>query len=173
MHALMLDIRVPPIMVYKPFVFVGGSWNVQFRVAQVAYPGRESKSEHVHQREHVVGEAGRVRVVLLDAQNRLVVKHPVEHIGRIAHADVDDFGTERRVRIRNMGVDHLPRFGAVLRIDVAGAFGPASGAEALTIRRRGVAVAPVRGERVAPYRAIFSVSLLPQKRRNDRNGRRK
>jgi hypothetical protein len=47
-----------------------------------------------------------------------------------------------------MGVDHLPRFGAVLLIDVAGVFGPAAGAEALAIRRRGAAVAPVRGGRI-------------------------
>ena len=87
-------------------------------VGQVADARREAEAQQVHQREDVVGEAGRVGVVLLDAQVRLVVEQAVEHVGGIAHADIDDLGVERRVLVGDMRVEQharsLPYFGLTL-----------------------------------------------------------
>ena len=47
---------------------------VQFHLAKVADAGSETKAEQVHQREDMVGEPGRVRVVLFDPQITLVVE---------------------------------------------------------------------------------------------------
>jgi len=47
-----------------------------------------------------------------------------------------------------MGVEQLARLGAVFRVDVARALGPAAGSEALAVRRRRGAVAPVPRERM-------------------------
>gem|GEM_PF-4351258 len=89
----------------------------------------------MHQREDVIGEARRVGVVFLDAQVGFVVKQAVEHIGRVAHADIDDLGVERRVLVRDVGVERPSWAAAVFRVDVAGALGLAASAEVLAIRR--------------------------------------
>ena len=53
----------------------------------------------------MIGEARRVGVVLLDAQIGFVVQQTIEHIGRVAHADVDHLGVKRRVLIGDVGVE--------------------------------------------------------------------
>ncbi len=53
----------------------------------------------MHQGKDVIGEAGRVGVVLLDPQVGLVVQQAVEHIGGIADADIHHAGAERRVLV--------------------------------------------------------------------------
>ena len=68
--------------------------NEQLGVAQVADARREPESQKVHQAEHMIGEARRVGVVFLDTQVRLVVQQAIEHIGRVAQADVDHLGAE-------------------------------------------------------------------------------
>lgn len=107
--------------------------DVELGILQVADARREAETEQVHQREDVIGEAGRVGVVLLDAQVRLVVQQPVEHVGRAGHADVHHLGVERRVLIGDVGVEQLSRFAAVLRVDVPGAFGLAARLETLPV----------------------------------------
>ena len=89
----------------------------------------------MHQGKDVIGEAGRVGVVLLDPQVGFVIQQAVEHVGRVAHADVHDLGVERRVLVGDMGVERPPWAAAVFRIDVAGALGLAAGAEVLAVRR--------------------------------------
>ncbi len=97
--------------------------------------GREAEAQQVHQREDVIGEACRVGVVLLDPQVGFVVQQAVEHVGRVAHADVHDLGVERRVLVGDVGVERPPWAAAVFRVDVAGALGLAAGAEVLAVRR--------------------------------------
>lgn len=58
--------------------------HVQLGFAEVADARRETEAQQVHQGEDVIGEAGRVGVVLLDPQVGLVVQQAVEHIGGIA-----------------------------------------------------------------------------------------
>lgn len=106
----------------------------QFRVGEVADARREAQAQQMHQAEDVVGEAGGVGVVLLDAQVRLVIQQPVQDIGRVAHADVDHLGAEGRVLVADVGVEGAAWVGAVLRVDVAGALGVAAGLKALPVR---------------------------------------
>ena len=87
----------------------------------------------MHQGKDVIGEAGRVGVVLLDPQVGLVVQQAVEHIGGIADADIHHAGAERRVLVGDMGVEQPSRLTAVLRVDVSGALAPAASPETLAI----------------------------------------
>lgn len=121
---------------------------IERSVAQVADARGEAETEQVHQREHVVGEAGGVGVILLDAQVRFMVQQAVQHVGRIANADVDHPGAERRVLVGDVGIKQLARLGAVFWVDVTRALRSAAGAEALAVRRRCGAIAPVLGERM-------------------------
>ena len=81
----------------------------------------------------MIREARRIGVVLLDAKIGLMVQKAVEHIGCIAHADVDDLRMERRVLIGNVRVEQDTGFAAILRINVAGSFGLAPGFEPLPV----------------------------------------
>ena len=103
----------------------------------------------MHHRKDVVSKAGRVGVVLLDAQVAFVVKQTIEHVGRVAHPHVDHLGAEGRVLVGDVGVKRTPGFGAVLRIDVTGALGPPAHLEALAVGRGGRPVAPSCGEGMA------------------------
>lgn len=100
--------------------------------------------------EDVIGEAGRVGVMPLDPQVSFMMGKPVENIGGVAHANVDDLGAEGRVLIRDVGIEELARFGA---------FSFASSPEWLSIRGRGGSIAPVlcegrpRATRAQPKRA--------------------
>lgn len=70
----------------------------------------------MHQGKDVIGEAGRVGVVLLDPQVGLVVQQAVEHIGGIADADIHHAGAERRVLVGDMGIEQPSRLATVLRV---------------------------------------------------------
>ena len=109
--------------------------DVELGVAQVADARREAEAQQVHQREDVIGEARRVGVVLFDPRVGFVVQQAIEHVGRVAHADIHDLGVERRVLVGNVGIERPPRTAAVFRVDVAGALGLAAGAEVLAVRR--------------------------------------
>jgi hypothetical protein len=73
--------------------------------------------------------------VLLDPQVGLVVQQAIEHIGRVAHADVDHLGAEGRVLVGDMGIERPPWAAAILRVDMPGALGLAAGSEVLAVRR--------------------------------------
>ncbi len=109
--------------------------DVELGVAQVADARGEAEAQQVHQRKDVIGESGRVGVVFLDAQVGFVVQQAVEHVGRVAHADVHYLGVERCVLVGDVGIERPPWAAAVFRVDVAGALGLAASAEVLTVRR--------------------------------------
>ena len=90
--------------------------------------------------------------MLGDAQVGFVVEQAIEHIGGIAHADVDDLTAEGDVLVRDVGVKQPARLGPVLGVEVPGALGPSPGPEPLPIRRRGRTIAPVGREGVAQLR---------------------
>jgi hypothetical protein len=46
--------------------------------------------------------------MLLDPQVGLVVQQAVEHVGRVAHADIDHLGVEWRVLVGDVGVKVRP-----------------------------------------------------------------
>jgi hypothetical protein len=62
-----------------------------------------------------------------------MVQEAVEHIGRIAHSNIDDLCMKRRVLIGNVRVEQDAGFAAILRIDVATGFGMATGFEPLSV----------------------------------------
>ena len=68
----------------------------------------------MHHGEDMIGEPRRVGVVLLDPQVRLVVQQSVEHVGRVADADVDHLGAEGRVLVGDVGVEEPAGLGTVL-----------------------------------------------------------
>ena len=73
--------------------------NIQLGFSEVADARCEAEAQQVHQGEDMIGEASRVSVVLLDPQVGLVVQQTVEHIGRVAHADIHHAGAERCVLV--------------------------------------------------------------------------
>jgi hypothetical protein len=65
----------------------------------------------MHEGEDVIGEAGCIGVMLLDAQIRLVIKQTVEYIGSITDAYVDRFCVEGRELIGEVGIGDTSRNG--------------------------------------------------------------
>ncbi len=135
MGADVLDIERAADHRFQPVIGGVALRDVELGVAQVADARREAEAQQVHQTKDVIGEACRIGVVLLDAQIGFVVQQAVEHVGRVAHADVHDLGVERRVLVGDVGVERPPRAAAVFRVDVARALGLAAGTEVLAIRR--------------------------------------
>lgn len=117
----------------------------------------------------MVGESGRVGVVLLDCQVGLMIEQPVQNVGRVAVTDVDEFAVEGRVLVRNVRVDQPAGLGTVLRVHMPGGFGFAAGTEALAIGGRGGPVAPLCGKGVAvlgvdQFRQCGTVGFVPDVR---------
>lgn len=75
----------------------------------------------MHECEDVIGEARGVGVMFFDSQVGLMVKQAVEDIRGVAYPDVDDLGAERRVLIRDVGIEELAGLGSVFGIDMTGA----------------------------------------------------
>ena len=72
-----LTLTLPPIRPASVGYALGVAVDVEALVGQVADARREAEAQQVHQGEHMVGEAGRVGVVLLDPQVGLVVEQAV------------------------------------------------------------------------------------------------
>jgi hypothetical protein len=130
-------------------VGLGVAMDIQALVGQITDAGRKAKAQQVHQAEHMVGEPGRVGVVLLDAQVRFVVQQAIQDMGGVAHCGIDDLGVERRVLVGDVGVKLHARFLAVFQVHLTGTVPTAAGLEVLAVRRRRGAIAPVGGERLA------------------------
>ena len=102
-------------------------------VGQITDARGELESKWVKQCKDVVGEAGRIGVVLLDSELGFVVEEPVEHMSGVAHIGVDHLGVERRVLVGQMGIEQDARLAAVFGVSVACGFPMAAGAKALPI----------------------------------------
>ena len=102
----------------------------------------------MHEGEEMVGESGRVGVVLLGRQVGLVIQQPVEDIGGVTVADVDEFAVEGRVLVRDVGVDEPAGLRPVLGVHMPGGFGFAAGPEPLPVGRGRGAITPLGGEGV-------------------------
>ena len=81
--------------------------------------GANSKPERVKQRKDMIGEPGRVGVVLFDSQLGFVIEQPVEYVRGIAHIGVDDLGIERRVLVGKVRVEQDAGLAAVFGVLVA------------------------------------------------------
>ena len=63
--------------------------DIELCFSKVPDTRREDEPEQPHERKDVIGESRSVGVVLSDAQIRLVVQQAIEHVGGVAHANVD------------------------------------------------------------------------------------
>jgi hypothetical protein len=106
---------------------------VQLDIAEIADAWSEAEAKQMHEGEDVIGKARCVCVMLFDPQIGFMVKQPVKDIGGVTDTDVDDFGAERRVLIRDVSIEELAWFSPILGIDMAGTFGPSSSLEALSV----------------------------------------
>ena len=61
MRTHMLDVQGPANHRFQTWIFLHGTRNTELGFAQIPDAWREAKPQHVHQREHVVREAGGVR----------------------------------------------------------------------------------------------------------------
>lgn len=109
-------------------------WDIVLGVTHVPDARREPEAQQMHQRKDVIGEACRVGVAFLDAQVGLVVQQAVEHIGRVAHADIDHLGVKWCVLVGDVGVKSPSWATAVFRVDVPGTLGLVPGSEVLPVR---------------------------------------
>jgi len=80
----------------------------------------ESKPQHVARSEHLISEAGGVRVMLLDPQVGVMTEEAVQHVQRIAHGGVDHLRVEWAVLIRYMRVERDRWIAPVLGVDGGG-----------------------------------------------------
>ncbi len=89
------------------------------------------------QAKDVVRRGGRVGIMLNDPQIGLmgVVVKAVENVRGLALRGGDNAGEERPEPAGHVGVEDAAGINAVFRVDVAGARGPAAGAEVPAIRR--------------------------------------
>ena len=67
--------------------------------------------------EDVIREAGRIGVMLLDADVRFVVKKSVQDVGGVPGGGVNDSGVKWSISIRNKGVNERRRVRPVLQVD--------------------------------------------------------
>jgi hypothetical protein len=85
-------------------------------VSQIADARGEAEAQRGHQGNDVIGEAGRIGIVLLDPQVGLVVQQTVQDVCSVAHRGADDLYVERRVLIGDVRVKLDVRFLAILRL---------------------------------------------------------
>lgn len=83
----------------------------------------------------MIGEAGRVSIVRLDAQVGFVVQQTVQHMGCVTYRSVNDFGGEGRILIGDMGIKLHAWFLAVFQINLTPELPAATRFEVLSIRR--------------------------------------
>ena len=97
--------------------------------------GAKRKPSKMAQSEDMIGEAGRVRVIFLDLQVRLVIEETIENMRRIPNCRVDDLGMERSVLVGDVGVKSNTGVVPILEIYLSSSFAATSGAEELSIGR--------------------------------------
>lgn len=96
----------------------------------------------MHQGKDMIGETGRIRVMLLNPQVGLVLKEAIQDEGCVTRGGVDDRCVERRVLIGDMGIELHARLRSVTRIHQAAHVAAPTRAEVLPIGRRRRASAP-------------------------------
>ena len=102
-------------------------------VGEITDAGRETKAQQMAERENVIGESGRVGVVLLDPQIGLVVEKAVKDVRRIAGIRGDHLGIEGRVLVGNVGVEKHTGLVAIAKINLPGLLSAPAGAETLSV----------------------------------------
>ena len=81
---------------------------------------RELEAEQGTKRKDVVGIAAAIGVVAAEWHFALVIEQRVQHMQRLAVGRRDQLGEERRVTVRQVGVDLEPGLVAVMTVKAAG-----------------------------------------------------
>ena len=79
------------------------------------------------QTEDVVGEAGRVGVVLLNPEIRLVIEQTIKNVRCVSHRGVDDLGMKGCVLVGNVSIEGDAGIVAVFQVYLTGGLAAASG----------------------------------------------
>jgi len=108
--------------------------DVKAFVSQITDARGEAEAQWGHQGKDVIGEAGRIGIVLFDPQVGLVLKQTVQDMCRVVHRGADDLDVERRVLIGDVRVKLDTRFLAILEVDLTGKQASAASPEVLTVR---------------------------------------
>lgn len=103
-------------------------------IREVPQPGAQAESEHGTEREHMVGRAAGVGVVLRDVEIAAMVQQAVENVRRFMRRGRDDLHVIGPVLIGDMGVEAEPRIDAITGIDIAARSGSFPATEELSIR---------------------------------------
>ena len=104
-------------------------------VFEVADARREAEAEERAEPEHMIGDAARVGVVLLDPQARLMIEQPVEDMGGLAGGRRDYLGMVRAELVGDVGIEGHTRLVAMSGVDIAERFAVAAGLIILSVRR--------------------------------------
>lgn len=96
----------------------------------------------------MIARAASVSKMLLDIQDRILVKQAIEHVGRFAFSGAYGQDTEIAVLVRQVAVEFRSRLPAVVQIDVTAFCRSVARTEELSVGRRGRSVAPQAGMRV-------------------------
>jgi len=121
---------------------------VELSILQVAQSRCETFADQGKQSEDMIARAASVSKMLLDIQDRILVKQAIEHIGRFAFSRADGQDTEIAVLVRQVAVELRSRFAAVVQIDVTAFCRSVARTEELSVGRRSCSVAPEAGMRV-------------------------
>jgi hypothetical protein len=87
-----LDVDAATDEAGKRRVLLGVTGAVKAFVCEVANARRETQTQQVHQRRHVAGKAGCIRIMFLNAQVGFVIQQAVQDVGGVTYRRVNDLG---------------------------------------------------------------------------------
>ena len=108
---------------------------VELPILEIAQSRCEALADQREQPEDMIAGAAGVGEMLLDVEDRVLVKQPIEYVGRLAFSRAYRQNAEIAVLIRQMAVELRPGFTAVVEIDVAAFGGAIARAEELAVGR--------------------------------------
>ena len=114
---------------------------MQAPVPDVGDTWGETKTKEMTQGKHMVGNAPSIGVMALDREVCAMMEQTIENMRGLACPGGDDRGMERRVAIRDMGIEGNGGFAALVWIDRSGRLRPTIEREMLPVRAGRGAVA--------------------------------
>ncbi len=120
-------------MAFQRRIGIGLLECVEFPVLDVSKSRRKTLANQGEDRKNMIARAAGIGKMLLDFQNRVVIKQAVEDIDGLAFSRADWQYAKISVLVREMAVEFRTRFTAIVQIDVATLGGPITGTEELPI----------------------------------------
>ena len=109
--------------------------DVEPAIGQITDPRREPEPEQMAKAEDMFGRAARIGVVLFDSKRHLMVKKAIKNMERLARIGRNDFGVERRVAVRDVGIELDAGLRTVTGIVLGTGFAVTARPEELAVRR--------------------------------------